>query len=262
VNGLQTSYTIGRHLDITNPADLRSVLVKVIISKDKETIDRVVSASNSQNPISPALLRASDDLQRKIELHFVNKGYFYDRRKSYYKNIGKPSNRIFGIQYTAQAIESILNIDPASARAKPTTLIKADKSYSRIFNSNVSFDAYLNCCLLGRVIYNYIKANISGTERGRYRNFLWHAARVLASVLIEKGEYSAAEIAALNLDSVDKNKVAEAFTILIEVADAYVVSTNENIINVAKSKKFVDQLNSDLKRRFPTPPALVQTTLI
>lgn len=219
----------------------------------------VVSASNSQNPISPALLRASDDLQRKIELHFLNKGFFYDRRKSYYKNQGKPANRIFGIQYTAQAIEAILNFDPASARAKPTSLIKADKSYSRIFNSNVSFDAYLNCCLLGRVVYNYIKAKISGTERGRNRNFMWHAARVLASVLTNTGYYTAAQVASLDLGTVNEDKIFEAFGILIKVADKHVESTNENIINVAKSKKFVDMLNDELESRFPT---LKQATLI
>lgn len=253
VNGLQTSYTIGRHLDITNVNDTRSVLVKVIISRDKDTIEKVVSASNSQNPISPALLRASDDLQRRIELHFANKGYFYDRRKSYYKNLGKPANRIFGIQYTAQAIESILNFDPASARAKPTSLIKAEKSYRRIFNSNVSFDAYLNCCLLGRAIYNFIKANISGPERGKYRNFMWHAARVLASVLTSKGEYLATDIAALNLDVIDKAKVYRAFEILIRVVDRHALSTGENIINVSKSKKFVDLLNAELELEYPLP---------
>jgi hypothetical protein len=251
VNGLQTSYTIGRHLNTANVTDPRSVLVKVIISKDKETVDKVVSASNSQNPISPALLRATDELQRKIELHFSNKGFFYDRRKSYYRNLGKPANRIFGIQYTAQAIEAILNRDPASARAKPTSLIKSDKSYGRIFRSSVSFDAYLNCCLLGRSVYNFMSM-VNPEHRGRYRNFMWHAARVLTSVLTDRAEYTADDIAGLNVNSVDGSKILESFSILTEVADNYVRSTKENIINVAKSKKFVDLLSVDLQSRFPS----------
>lgn len=77
-----------------------------------------------QNPVSPTLLRATGTIQRDIELFFSNNGYYYDRRKNYYKNQGKPATKIFSIQYTAQAIRSIVDDDPHTARARPTSLLK------------------------------------------------------------------------------------------------------------------------------------------
>ena len=159
VNGLQTSYTIGKYYNQKNEDD-RSILIKVIISNDKETIDQIISATNRQNPVSATLLRATDQLQRTIELYFQNKGYFYDRRKNFYKNQGKPASKIFSIQYTAQAIEAIMNYNPASARSKPTTLIKLDKSYNNIFREDVNYDVFLNCCLIVQKTKEYIKSKM------------------------------------------------------------------------------------------------------
>jgi len=110
VNGLQTSYTIGRFYVKNQERDDRSILVKVLVvhDDDKQMIDKIISSSNRQNPVTSTVLRATDDIQRKMELFFFNRGYYYDRRKNYYKNQNKPAKRIFSIQYTAQAIEAIL----------------------------------------------------------------------------------------------------------------------------------------------------------
>ena len=103
VNGLQTSFTIGKYYRPVEKDD-RSILVKVIITQDKFSIDQIISATNRQNPVSAAILRATDDKQRTIELYFLTKGYYYDRRKNFYKNQGKPASRIFSIQFAAQAM--------------------------------------------------------------------------------------------------------------------------------------------------------------
>lgn len=76
VNGLQTSFTIANYYELRENDD-RSVLIKVIESRDKETIDKIISSTNRQNPVSATLLRATEDTQRTIELYFLSKGYFY-----------------------------------------------------------------------------------------------------------------------------------------------------------------------------------------
>lgn len=69
VNGLQTSYSIYyNHNGDVN--DERSVLVKVIINNNKEVVDNIIASTNSQNPVSPTLLRATEPIQRNIELFF------------------------------------------------------------------------------------------------------------------------------------------------------------------------------------------------
>ena len=83
VNGLQTSYSIFNNHN-GDEDDNRSVLVKVIINNNKETTDNIIASTNSQNPVSPTLLRATEPIQRNLELFFLNEGYYYDRRKNYY----------------------------------------------------------------------------------------------------------------------------------------------------------------------------------
>ncbi|MBM3701971.1 MAG: hypothetical protein FJW63_03080 [Actinobacteria bacterium] len=77
--------------------DDRSILVKIIISEDKETIDKIISASNSQTNVTPAILRATDALQRKIETFFTKQDYFYERRKNYVDT--QPHFLIFCVNY-------------------------------------------------------------------------------------------------------------------------------------------------------------------
>lgn len=257
VNGLQTSYTIGKHY-ARKENDNRSILVKVIITEDKEAIDQIISATNSQNPVSPTLLRATDDMQRSLELFFFNNGYFYDRRKNFYRNQGKPSSKIFSIQFAAQAIEAIVNRSPGSARSKPTTLIKEDKSYKNIFNPNVNFVVYLNCCLLVQKVTDFIKNNLKPDERSLARNFKYHFARVAVTRLFQKTYYTNSDLEFADLRVIDDSFLRETYKLLNQLISDYQKSNpSENIINIAKSTKFSDNLTENLKGVFPVEVASV-----
>ncbi|MBO8161908.1 MAG: AIPR family protein [Thermosipho sp. (in: Bacteria)] len=253
VNGLQTSYVIYDYFKGNDSAsDQRALLVKVIISTDKETIDKIISATNSQNPVSPSLLRATDDIQRDLEIYFLNNGYYYDRRKNYYKNQDKPARKIFSIQSLSQYIQAILNFDPASARSKPTSLIKDDKSYNAIFNSEVDFGAYLNCCLIYQRVDDYIKTQIDDSEtRSRMKNFSLHLARILTSVITGKSKYTSDDVKSIKIDAIKDEHLIETLNLLLKAINQYSkVNPSENIINIAKSKKFVKMLQGFLDAYF------------
>jgi hypothetical protein len=100
VNGLQTSHTIYNVLRDTasdHPALGRSVLVRILVTgDDASTRDRVIRATNRQTSVGVASLRATDDIQRNIEAYFSSHGWYYDRRKNYYRNTGKSPERIVG----------------------------------------------------------------------------------------------------------------------------------------------------------------------
>jgi len=203
VNGLQTSYSIFNSHD-GNLGDERSVLVKVIITDDKETVDNIIASTNSQNPVSLTLLRATDTIQRNIELYFFTAGYYYDRRKNYYKNQGKPASRIFSIQFTAQSIKSIADSDPHSARAKPTSLLKDDRTYNQIFNSSRDFKGYLNCCLLQKLANDFWLAIEDADEKRKIANFKLHLAWLLPRFALEIKELKFEQIFNLNFDLANK----------------------------------------------------------
>lgn len=242
VNGLQTSYSIFLYHSGSED-DKRSVLVKVIINNNKKTIDHIIASTNSQNPVSPALLRATDDVQREIELFFGNKGYYYDRRKNYYKNQGKPASKIFGIQYNAQSVEAILFNNPHITRSKPTSLIKEDSAYNRIFNSSINYKLYLNCCLIAQKTSDFHRLISDNTIKNNLSNFKLHLARVATCLIVKKANPTNMEISAIEISSFDQEIFDQAKEIVNTTILEYQASNSgSNLINMAKIKQFTEFL--------------------
>ena len=164
INGLQTTYSIFNYF-MENPSAIttenRSISIKIIVIDQNlpQTRDKIIKATNFQTAIQSYSLRATDQIQRDIESYFGTKGWFYDRRKNYYKNIGKPANRIVSIQYLSQAYMSIILRKPQSARSNPVSLIQTDGTYSRIFNETVNPDVYMFCAKLMKTIESYLRRN-------------------------------------------------------------------------------------------------------
>ncbi len=246
VNGLQTSYSI--YYSTIQDEDDRSVLVKVIISNDKDVTDDIIEATNYQNPVSPGLLRATDAIQKEIELFFIQKGYYYDRRKNYYKNQGKPGNKIYGIQYLAQAIKAIILQDPHSARATPTSLLKSDSSYNAIFRSQDNYAAYLNCCLIVSKTHHSI-LNIEDKQiKNKLINFKYHISVISVCLWLNKTNYTVDEIAGIDMELFDNTIINRAIGEIESLITSYQVENpNSNLINVAKSSDFVTYIKDYLE---------------
>jgi len=251
VNGLQTSYTIGKNY-IKDEKDTRSVLVKIVKSSDRETIDKIISATNRQTPVNPALLRATDDTQRKLELFFEQKGYFYDRRKNFYKNQGKPISKIFAIQSTAQAIHAILNRKPGEARAKPTTLIKTKESYESIFKPDINFQAYLNCCIVVRNVETRLKnPAIQKEERSLIRTFTYHTSRILVSEALKKSHPTGVELSTLDISCLTDDIFKSSIEFLKEAINEFkTTSSTTTSSSISKSGPFEELLTKKLIDRY------------
>jgi len=250
VNGLQTSYSIyNSHSGDLN--DERAVLVKVIITDDKETIDNIIASTNSQNPVSATLLRATDNIQRNIELYFFTAGYFYDRRKNYYKNQGKPASRIFSIQFAAQSIRAIADSDPHSARAKPTSLIKDDRTYNEIFNSARNFKGYLNCCLIQKRANDlWLSIEIPDIKR-ELGNFKLHMAWALPRFALRTNNVTFDQICNISLDLITDDVNNQVIEFISENITSFLeLNQNSNLINMAKSSAFSVHLKSEMDTKF------------
>ena len=193
--------------------------------KNKEAIDKIIASTNSQNAVPPVLLRATDEIQRKIEIFFLHKGYFYDRRKNYYKNMGKPAAKIFTIQSLAQAVQAIIHTEPDTARAKPTTLIKTKESYEKIFNDTISFEIDLTCSLIAKSVRDYIRLELSKENKS---------------------------LGNINLDKITKEMHDKNFEIVKElIKDFKTTSSTVSDSSVSKSGKFRDYFNTHLEAKYP-----------
>lgn len=243
VNGLQTSYSIYNTETINSNEDDRAVLLKVIINDKKDIIDDIIEATNYQNAVPPGLLRATDDIQKEIEMFFYQNGYFYDRRKNYYKNQGKPGNKIFSIPFLAQAIKAIILKDPHSARATPTSLLKSDSSYNSIFRSQDNYAAYLKCCLIVSIVHRNILNLDDKLKKNKLLNFKHHISMILVAIYLNNLNYGVDDIIQINVDELDNDIITSAFRKLEDLLNLYQIShPNSNLINIAKSSEFTSYL--------------------
>jgi hypothetical protein len=206
VNGLQTSHTIYqvlRDAPEDHPALNRSLLVRILVTGDPQTRDRVIRATNRQTAVPAASLRATDEIQRSIEAYFLPRGWYYDRRKNYYRNIGKSPERIVSISLLAQAIMAMGLSRPDDSRARPSSLLKRDEDYRKIFSDSIGLEIYLWVAKAQRQVDAFLKslgAALSATER---TNLRFHLSMVASARLLGGRVYAPAQLATIAKDDRD-----------------------------------------------------------
>lgn len=215
----------------------------------------IIKATNFQTPVPAASLRATEPIQRDIEDYFFNNDWFYDRRKNYYKNIVKPSNKIISIPYLAQAVTSIVHRDPHIARSRPTSIIKGDTNYSRVFNSSIPMEVYLFCAKSMKNIESYIKATDfsvlaeNNTNNllcsGTIRILIFHVAMLFTIKILRKVNYTKGDVRSLLQVEFDNNQDLLCQTILeiTELTNNYLQTlSSPSISTVAKRSDFTNFL--------------------
>ena len=217
VNGLQTSSEIYSYFKNCNTiGDERAILIRVIVPQVTESSDRIIKATNSQTSIPPASLRATDKIHRNIEEYLKPRGIYYDRRKNYYKNEGKRADQIVSIPAMAQAVMAILLQRPDAARARPSSLLKDDNDYQKIFSDIHPIDIYRICILLVRKSEAYVKSltNITQDDRNNLRFYL---AACLAVRLCGTTTPVAAKLVTIDLDLVTDADLSGSFAVVLQL---------------------------------------------
>jgi hypothetical protein len=241
VNGLQTSTELFRYFSDSNTeGDERNILVRVIVPTKAESRDRVIKATNSQTSIPLASLRATDKIHRDIEEYLRPHGLFYDRRKNYYKNEGKPLERIVGIPIMAQAVMAILLQRPDDARARPSSLLKKDEDYVKVFSLDIPVDVYKVCAFVVKRVDAILRSDgtLDASERNNLRFYI--SMRV-AAIAAKKKSPNAIDIAAID--------VASLSDIAIGLSAVAVKAMYDGLGGgdyVAKGSKFVEVVKNEI----------------
>lgn len=201
VNGMQTSHAIHDALTATDPDaerhKRRSLLVRVIKTLDEATRDEVIRATNSQTKVPDASLHATEDLHRQIEAHFVANGWYYDRRKNYYKNAGKPVDKIISIPTLGQAVMAIGLSRPGDARARPSTLLNNKSDYGAVFNASLGLDVYLWVAKVQRRVDSLLRNEGVGADASTRTNTRFYISNYLATTALGARIYSPTQLTAL-----------------------------------------------------------------
>ena len=255
VNGLQTSHEIYYHFrlwklldDDPNPLppdEKRTVLVRLIERTDAESIDHIIKATNSQTKIPRIWLHATEDIHRKIELALKGVDLYYDRRKNFYRNHGKPSSKIVTLPYLSQALAAIVLQRPDDARARPTTV--AEAHYKHLFSESFPIEMYVRCAqLLKRVDDVLDGAGIGIYEKN---NIMFHTAMYVSCMLLRSPHPQRNRIAHLNIDEATDELIFECAR---AVYTAYDELGGDD--RVSKSTKLVEVLKAQIAEKWGSEP--------
>lgn len=245
VNGLQTSTEIFRYFSEANTeGEDRHVLVRVIVPTKAESRDRVIKATNSQTNIPPASLRATDKIHRDIEEYLRPFGLYYDRRKNFHKNEGRPLEKIVGIPLMAQAVMAILLQRPDDARARPSSLLKNQADYEKVFSTAHPIEIYRVCASIVKRVDTLLRSewDLDARERNNRRNNLrFYIAMRVAALAAGKNSPSASDLATIDLDKITDDSIRESL--------AAVNATYEALgggDRVAKGPELVEKVKAEL----------------
>ena len=219
VNGLQTSREVYAYFKQTkNPVTDRNILIKVMVPDNDESRDRIIKATNSQTSIQRASLRATDKIQRDIEDYLKSHGLYYDRRKNFYKNAGIPRAVIIDIPYLAQAVMAILLRRPDTARGRPSSLLKTDGDYAKVFNADYPVHVYYVCVQAMRKIEQALKSNSLNVVRKDRSNLRFYVA-MHAIAGTAKYPHRPEEIAKFDVDSLEEVLVKKSLDVVKKLYD-------------------------------------------
>ena len=225
VNGLQTTESIYRHFYHGGCATGdRSLMVKIIVSKDVRHRDRIIQATNNQNVVEIAGLRASDKAQRDIEEFLEQYSWFYERRKNYYKNIGKPQDRFVTPMFLASGFVALVMKNPYQAVTLRQKFMRKDKSYETVFSDKHRIELWLAITeILKRVeiALKNLRPLGGGTEGflSRWRNLV---ALLIVSKETGRFSFSTTDLIGFDISVVKQSLVEEIWNLIsAEMASGY-----------------------------------------
>ncbi|AZA60205.1 AIPR family protein [Chryseobacterium indoltheticum] len=167
VNGCQTIhclyYAFSENGKNVLPETLK-VFVKLVNTENPDTQTDIISATNSQNPVKSASLKANDNIQRNIEKHLADVGILYERRDNFYKRQGYTGNKVIGLLKMAQIVHTVVNKEAIVAVNDTTTLFDTPAKYNLIFNDKADFDIYKFSTILYQKIWTIKNSDIRTNE--------------------------------------------------------------------------------------------------
>jgi hypothetical protein len=223
VNGLQTTETLFNALSSNADlkADERAVLVKVVVSESSAVHDRIIKATNNQSQVDAASLHATDKIQRDIEETLFPRDWFYDRRRHYYRNQGRPHDRIVSPTYLGACVTALAIADPVGAAKAKVKFLRDDNAYRKVFNSSWDIQVFLVVLEFCKQVEHAIHSvhSIPGywsskSNFGRLFKFL--VAFIVVANRIKTRHLHAAAILAMPKGQVSGQEILDAWTVMAE----------------------------------------------
>jgi hypothetical protein len=246
VNGLQTSRELFEYF-LTKPKkrDPRKVLIRVIETDDSDLQDAIIRATNRQNSLPKASLRGTDEIQQKIDITLHAADLFYDRKKGFYRDKGKPVAKIVGMPTLAQALLAIERQLPHEARGRPSYFINDDVEYAELFSENKPLNTYLKCIQVLRRVDERLHdfPDLNGTDRS---NVIFYTSMLAAVRVTNRKSPTASQIASISLPELTNSFIDKCFERVWKIYEELGPSDA-----VAKNAEMTNRLRQYINRSIP-----------
>ena len=267
VNGLQTSYQVyNAKKEGEVFGDNHFLIVKVVKTDNEELKTDIVRSTNRQTAVEVSGFRALDRIQVDIEDFLKKHKLYYDRRKNYYKNQGKPTKSIVSVRLLAQCIFSMIYKEPSTARSDPRSLLAEEENYNKIFP-----DLKDNLWLFLFSIRLFNKVNLFLTKlKKQYKgnskkeieevvasNYKFHICRVLMFILTGEDSVKLNDVIKRREDLEKKAELAlleseieESFNLLLKIMKKYLEDNHKtlyDLISISKNPALDKEITKHLK---------------
>lgn len=213
VNGLQTTESIYRHFrsGSSRSAD-RTVSIKIIVSGEEQLRDQIIRATNNQSAIEQAALHATDKIQRDIEQILERHDFYYERRKNYYRNIGKPPERFVTPMYVAAGYVAIIMKQPARAARLKSRFMRNQERYEQVFSESAPIEMWPRLVLVLKAAEREMLGAREGWGERALRSWRGLIALLYVSKIIGRFSFSASEFCKkIDLDKIDNGLMDVCF---------------------------------------------------
>ncbi len=222
VNGLQTTETIFRHFQNGSKVSAdRALLVKIIVSSDTHVRDQIIRATNNQSLVEIAALHATDKVQRDIEDILERNNWYYERRRNYYRNIGKPPARFVTPLYLASAVVALVFKNPEKATQLKSKFMRTQSGYDAVFSQRIPIEVWPALVY----IYKHVDAGLAKVSSRSGERFIssWRAltALMLVARRLKTFSYSVKELAEVERAPITDSEVAEIWDLISTVSKGY-----------------------------------------
>ena len=257
VNGLQTSTVLYEHFRNRDLVDDRTVLVRIVVPPDATARDRIIVATNSQTDIKPAVLRATDRLQKDIEVFFSNTELVYERQRNAYKNYGVQLGKIVTMPLLGRSLASTLLQEPhLAARVNAQTrLLAGPRQYYRIFAREYPLAMYLASARITKRVEGFlgdrsVDSELTDDPGGRRPQLWytqWHVAMAIVFRAVPGWKVTSQALAELDVQSIPDDEIADAIRVVNKFFTEARRDYRRTIYQLTKSQALTEVLLARLK---------------
>ena len=218
VNGLQTTEIIFRHFQKGSSASLdRALLVKIIVSSNADVRDRIIRATNNQSLVEVAALHATDKIQRDIENILERYDWYYERRRNYYRNIGKSQARFITPLYLAGAAVALVLKNPVRATRLKSKFMRTRSGYEAVFSEQFPIEVWPVLAQIYKQVDSIMGRVFSIKSRGERFISRWRPLISLLLVARRMKTFAYTTSQLLDMKSVDisEDEVVDMWSVIV-----------------------------------------------